>query len=146
MPTYIIKTSNVKLDNFRKNKIAKGITEVHNKITGANLYFAQVVFEENQKNNHFMGGKIVRNKQIFLQGQIRAGRTPLIKNKLIIALRDSITKNSGIKKDNSWVYLLDLVPSQMIEYGEILPQSGKEVNWFKSLPKSLQKKLKKIDK
>ena len=30
----------------------------------------------------------------------------------------------------------------MIEYGEILPQSVKELDWFNSLPKSLQKKLK----
>ena len=34
----------------------------------------------------------------------------------------------------------------MIEYGEILPKSGEEINWFNSLAKSLQKKLKKIDR
>ena len=34
---------------------------------------------------------------------------------------------------------------QMIEYGKILPQSGKEIDWFNSLSKTLQKKLKKID-
>ena len=146
MPTYTIKTSNLRLDKKKKNKIAKGITETHNKITGANLYFAQVIFQENKKDNHYMGGKLVKEKQIFLQGQIRAGRTKSIKNKLIIALRNSIIKNSGIDKDNSWVYLLDLPPEQMIEYGEILPKSGKEINWFKSLSKSLQIKLKKIDK
>ena len=146
MPTYTIKTSNLRLDKKKKNKIAKGITETHNKITGANLYFAQVIFQENKKDNHYMGGKLVKEKQIFLQGQIRAGRTKSIKNKLIIALRNSIIKNCGIDKDNSWVYLLDLPPEQMIEYGEILPKSGKEINWFKSLSKSLQIKLKKIDK
>jgi len=146
MPTYTVKTSNIKLNRIKKNKIAKGITATHNKITGANSYFAQVIFEENEKNSHYMGGKIVKDKQIFLHGQIRAGRTPRTKNKLIIALRNSITKNSGIKKDNTWVYLLDLSPKQMIEYGEILPKSGKEISWFNSLTKSLQIKLKKIDK
>lgn len=146
MPTYIVKSSNVKLDLKKKTKIAKGITEVHNKITGANSYFAQVIFEKNKKNNHYMGGKIIKDKQIFLHGQIRAGRTFKVKNELIIALRNSIIKNSGVKKDNSWVYLLDLEAEQMIEYGEILPKAGKEVHWFKSLSKNLQKKLKKIDK
>ena len=34
----------------------------------------------------------------------------------------------------------------MIEYGEILPKSGNEVKWFNTLTKSLQNKLKKIDK
>tara|TARA_B100001093_G_C26276538_1_gene779203 strand:- start:82 stop:522 length:441 start_codon:yes stop_codon:yes gene_type:complete len=146
MPTYTVKSSNIKLDNKKKKKIAKGITEVHKKITGANSYFVQVLFEKNKINNHYMGGKIVKDKQVFLHGQIRSGRTAVVKKKLIIALRNSLAKNSGIKKDNSWVYLLDLIPEQMIEYGKILPKSGNEVNWFNSLTKSLQNKLKKIDK
>tara|TARA_B100001093_G_scaffold484033_1_gene517100 strand:+ start:190 stop:630 length:441 start_codon:yes stop_codon:yes gene_type:complete len=146
MPTYTVKTSNIKLDKNKKIKIAKGITKVHNKVTGANAFFAQVIFSENEKNNHFMGGKFVKDKQIFLQGQIRAGRSTKIKKKLINNLRDSIIKNSKIKKDNIWVYLMDLDPKQMIEYGEILPQSGKEQNWFNSLPNELQKKLNRLDK
>jgi hypothetical protein len=93
-----------------------------------------------------MGGKTVKDKQVFLHGQIRGGRTAAVKKKLIIALRNSLVKNSGIKKDNSWVYLIDLIPEQMIEYGEILPKSGNEVKWFNTLTKSLQNKLKKIDK
>ena len=39
MPTYILKTSNLKLNVKKKNKIAKEITKEHNKITGANSYF-----------------------------------------------------------------------------------------------------------
>ena len=146
MPTYTVRTSNVKLSSKRKKFIAKGITEAHTQITGANNYFAQVVFEENKTYSHYMGGKVVKDKQIFLYGQIRAGRTSKVKKKLIISLRNSIIKNSGIPKDNTWVYLLDLDPKQMIEYGEILPQSGKEADWFKSLNSLLQNKLKKIGK
>jgi hypothetical protein len=33
----------------------------------------------------------------------------------------------------------------MVEYGEILPKSGKEIAWYNSLSKSLKIKLKKID-
>ena len=146
MPTYTVKTSNLKLDKKKKNKIAREITKAHNNITGANAYFAQVIFSENKKNSHYMGGKIVKDKQVFLHGQIRTGRTAKIKNKLIISLRDSIIKNIKIDKENIWVYLLDLTPKQMIEYGEILPKSGDEINWFNSLPKKLRKKLDKIDR
>ena len=146
MPTYTVKTSNIKLDKKKKNKIAQGITLAHNKITGANSYFAQVIFIDNKKENHFMGGKIIKDKQIFLHGQIRAGRTTKTKNKLIVTLRNTLIKNSGIEKNNVWVYLIEINPKQMIEYGEILPQSGKEDNWFNSLNSSLQKKLKKISK
>ncbi|MDC0903314.1 tautomerase family protein [Pelagibacteraceae bacterium] len=146
MPTYTVKTSNLKLKNSTRNKIAKGITQAHNEITGANSYFAQVIFQENKINSHFMGGKLVKDEQIFLQGQIRAGRSIETKNRLIIALRDTIIKNSKVKKDNVWVYLLDLTPQQMIEYGEVLPKSGDEIKWFNSLSKTLQKKLRKIDR
>ena len=48
MPTYTVRTSNVKLSSKRKKFIAKGITEAHTQITGANNYFAQVLFEENK--------------------------------------------------------------------------------------------------
>ena len=146
MPTYIVRSSNIKFSQKRKNEIAKEITQTHNKITGANSYFAQVIFDNNKQNNHFMGGKIVKDQQIFLYGHIRAGRTNKIKNQLIKTLRNAIIKKSSIKKFNVWVYLLDLPPAQMIEYGEILPKSGKEKKWFNSLSKSLQFKLKNIDK
>jgi hypothetical protein len=34
----------------------------------------------------------------------------------------------------------------MIEYGEILPESGKEIEWYASLSVDLQKKLKDLEK
>ena len=42
--------------------------------------------------------------------------------------------------------LEDLPPNQMIEYGEILPKSGKERSWFNSLPRNLKKRLSKIER
>ena len=79
-----------------------------------------------------MGGKIVTKSEIFIYGHIRSGRTSKIKNKLIKGLREIIEKNTKLGKDNIWVYLLDLKPNQMIEYGEILPKSGGEKKWFKN--------------
>ena len=40
MSTYVVKSSNINLNKNKKNNLAKGITRVHNKITGANSYFA----------------------------------------------------------------------------------------------------------
>jgi hypothetical protein len=42
--------------------------------------------------------------------------------------------------------LEELSPEQMIEYGEILPKSGEEKKWFKSLSVSLRKRLKRLEK
>ena len=64
MPTYTVKYSNFTLTKQKKNKIAKGITSVHEKVTGAKSFFAQVIFVENKKNYHFMGGKSVKKKTI----------------------------------------------------------------------------------
>ena len=144
MPTYTVINSNFSLKSKQKNELAKGITKIHNVVTGANTYFAQVIFNKTKKNNHFMGGKKVREPSIFLLGQIRAGRPKKTKDKLISDLRDIIVKNSKLDQTQVWVYIVDLPPSQMIEYGEVLPESGKEKLWFSKLSKKLKKKLSKI--
>ena len=145
MPTYFVFSSNIKIQKKLKQKLAKKITEAHNKATGANKYFAQVIFNSSKKGDHFMGGKLVSKAEIFIYGHIRSGRTAKIKNKLITGLREIVKKNTSLKKDNIWVYILDLKPKQMIEYGEILPKSGDEKKWFKNLPRKLKERLNKID-
>ena len=146
MPTYTVKYSNFKLSPKQKKFIADGITKTHSKFTGANTFFAQVIFQKNENNSHFMGGKLIKNKEIFLNGQIRVGRTPAIKKNLILGLRKVLIQNTKLKKEFVWIYLEDLPPKQMIEYGEILPKSGEEKKWFNSLSISLKKKLKRLEK
>ena len=144
MPTYTVTNSNFNLSSKQQQKLAEGITKVHNVVTGANTYFAQVIFNKTKKNNHFMGGKKIKEPSLFLLGQIRAGRPKKIKDKLISDLRDTVIKNSKLDETQVWVYIIDLPPSQMIEYGEVLPESGKEKEWFSKLSKKLKKKLSKI--
>ena len=146
MPTYLVKYSNINLSQKQKNSIAYDITKTHSKFTGANTFFAQVIFQKNQKNAHFMGGKLVKTKEVFLNGQIRAGRTSKVKKQLILGLRKILIKNTKLRSDFIWVYLEDLLPDQMIEYGEVLPKSGQEKKWFNSLSPSLRKRLKKMEK
>ena len=145
MPTYTVTYSNTQLSSIQMAKMAEAITNTHNECTGANTYFAQVIFQETPAGNHFMGGKPVDHPQIFLHGQIRAGRSAELKEKLILSMRDSLINSSGLLRDQIWVYIVDLVPAQMIEYGEVLPASGKEGEWFASLPSELQTKLKALE-
>tara|TARA_B100001248_G_scaffold201197_1_gene155416 strand:- start:489 stop:935 length:447 start_codon:yes stop_codon:yes gene_type:complete len=146
MPTYTVKYSNFNLSKKQKNSLAKDISNTHSKYTGANTFFAQVIFQKNEKNSHFMAGKLVKTKEIFLNGQIRAGRTSKVKKQLILGLRRVLIKNTKLERDFVWVYLEDLLPDQMIEYGEVLPKSGQEKRWFNSLKPSLRKRLKKMEK
>ncbi|RPG98563.1 MAG: 4-oxalocrotonate tautomerase [Candidatus Pelagibacter sp. TMED106] len=145
MPTYTVTSSNIKLRTKQKEEIAKGITKVHNLVTGANTYFAQVIFNKSANNDHFMGGKKVKEPQLFLLGQIRAGRSKAVKKRLILNLRDTLKKKSKLDETQIWVYIIDLIPSQMIEYGAVLPKSGGETKWFKKLSPKLKKKLTSIE-
>ena len=146
MPTYTVKYSNFNLSKKQKNSLAKDISNTHSKYTGANTFFAQVIFQKNEKNSHFMAGKLVKTKEIFLNGQIRAGRTSKVKKQLILGLRKILIKNTKLQSDFIWVYLEDLLPDQMIEYGEILPKSGQEKKWFNAISPRLRKRLKKMEK
>jgi phenylpyruvate tautomerase PptA (4-oxalocrotonate tautomerase family) len=141
MPTYTVNYSSIDLTPDQKDRIARSITKTHNSETGANTYFAQVLFNAAPHGNHFIGGRLVTEPQLFLHGQIRAGRTPGVKQKLILGLRDVLVEVSGLDRSQIWVYLVELIPSQMIEYGEILPQSGKESDWFAGLSLRLKEKL-----
>ena len=146
MPTYIVKYSNFNLSQKQKKSIANDISKTHSKFTGANTFFAQVIFQKNEKKSHFMGGKLDKTKEIFLNGQIRSGRTSKVKKQLILGLRKILIKNTNLKKDYVWVYLEDLLPNQMIEYGEVLPKSGHEKKWFNSLTLKLRRRLSKMER
>ena len=146
MPTYTVTNSNFNLSSRQQKKLAEGITKVHNVVTGANTYFAQVIFNKTKKDNHFMGGKKVKEPSLFLLGQIRAGRSKEVKDKLIIDLKDVLVKNLKLDETQVWVYINDLPPSQMIEYGAVLPESGKESEWFNNLSRKLKDKLSKIER
>ena len=146
MPTYTVTNSNFNLTAKRQKDLAQGITKVHNIVTGANTYFAQVIFNKTKKNNHFMGGKKVKEPSLFLLGQIRAGRPKKTKDRLISDLKNILIKKTKLDETQVWVYIIDIPPSQMIEYGAVLPESGKEEQWFKSLSNKLKNKLSKMEK
>ena len=146
MPTYTVTNSNFNISPKQQKNLAEGITKVHNIVTGANTYFAQVIFNKTKKSNHFMGGKRVKEPSLFLLGQIRAGRSKKVKDKLISDLKHVLVKNSKLDETQVWVYINDLPPSQMIEYGAVLPESGKEKQWFENLSIKLKKKLAAIEK
>ena len=146
MPTYTVTNSNFNLSSKQQKNLAEGITKVHNVVTGANTYFAQVIFNKTKTDNHFMGGKKVKEPSLFLLGQIRAGRSKEVKDKLIVDLKDVLIKNSKLDETQVWVYINDLPPSQMIEYGAVLPESGKESEWFNNLSRKLKDKLSKIER
>lgn len=145
MPTYTVTHSSLPLSPEQKDRLAAAITTAHHEATGANRYFAQVIFAGQAAGNHFIGGQLASEPQLFLNGQIRAGRTAEVKKKLIRSLRDALAEYAELARANIWVYITELPPEQMLEYGEVLPQSGQEDAWYAGLSPELREKLSRLD-
>ena len=134
MPTYTVHAPAGRLTDVHRKRIASGITRVHNDATGAQTFFAQVIFLEVQAGHWFVGGASMVGEQIFIHGQIRAGRSSDVKKKLLTGLVDVVCEAASFDRNLTWAYIVDLPPSQMVEYGHMLPEPGTEAEWLAALP------------
>ena len=134
MPTYFVSTAVNRLSAAEKHKIASAITRIHNEVTNAPLFFAQVIFNEIPTGNHFMGGMPASSDDVFIHGLVRAGRSPEQKCDLLVRIVDAVGTATLIPKRYIWAYIADVPSAQMAEYGRILPEPGLENVWLASLP------------
>jgi len=141
MATYSIYYAGISLTTHQKFTIAHSVTKIHAQVTGADAYFAQVIFKHLDQHDCFIGGVLLDESHIFLNGQIRLGRSAQIKKQLLVELEIAIQKASTLASHQIWAYIDDLAPDQMIEYGQILPSVGSEQSWFTTLPVAVQNKL-----
>src|SRR5262249_24650407 len=117
-------------------KIASEITRIHSETTGAPTYFAQVIFTEIAPDCYFVGARPLKGHQVFVNGQIRGGRSTESKGSLIAQITATVAEASNLPKRNIWVYITDLVPRQMVEFGHVLPEAGDEARWAAALPEA----------
>lgn len=136
MPTYTVHAPAGRLTDAHKKRVASEITRVHNQETGAQTFFAQVLFVEVPAGGWFVGGAPLVGEQIFVHGQIRAGRSADVKKKLLSRLLDAVSEAASFNKNLTWGYIVELPPSQMAEYGHILPEPGTEAQWLAALPEA----------
>jgi phenylpyruvate tautomerase PptA (4-oxalocrotonate tautomerase family) len=129
MPTYTVTSVEGALDAPKRAKIAAAITRIHAETTGAPTYFAQVIFTEVAPDRYFVGGSPLKGQQVFVNGQIRGGRSAETKDSLIAQITAAVAEASKLANRNVWVYITDLVPRQMVEFGHVLPEAGDEARW-----------------
>jgi phenylpyruvate tautomerase PptA (4-oxalocrotonate tautomerase family) len=134
MPTYVCTVREGRLSPEQKSRIAAEITRIHCEVTGAPNFFAQVIFEEVKTDNYFMGGKPLVHDQIFVYGRVRAGRSVQDKLKMIKLMAEAVGEAAGVSRTGVWIYIAELPPRQMIEYGYVLPEPGEEQAWANALP------------
>ncbi|WP_342708235.1 4-oxalocrotonate tautomerase family protein [Bradyrhizobium sp. B124] len=122
MPTYCCTSAQGRLSAEQKGRIAGEITRIHAEMTGAPSFFAQVIFSEVTSDNWFMGGVPVAHDHIFVYGHIRSGRAAVDKTRIIRMMADAVAEAANVDSKRAvWVYLKELQPRQMIEFGHVHP-------------------------
>ena len=103
----------------------------------------QVVIDENEQRQRYLNGEPA-DHQIWIRADIRAGRTKEQRQRLMLSIVQAVSETAGVEQSAIWVYLCNLAPDDMVEYGQVLPPPGKEQEWFEWLPPELQRYLTSI--
>jgi len=143
MPTYVCSVPENSVDDRQKAAIAEAISRIHSEETGAPNFFCQIVMEEKKPTDRFLGPSRA-SSQIWIRGDIRGGRTEAQRTRIMLRMVEEVSRITGVKGQDVWVYLCNLSPTDMVEYGHVLPKPGEETAWFDRLPKSLQDYMKKL--
>jgi phenylpyruvate tautomerase PptA (4-oxalocrotonate tautomerase family) len=144
MPTYVCTVTGTHLTDGQKSEMAQEITRAHTRLTSAPHYFAQVFFQAPAPGDHFVGGSPCEARNIFIRGEIRAGRGAEVKGKLLEAIVEAARRITGIGTTGIWVYLNELPPSHMIEFGRVLPEPGTEKEWLNALPAAEREQIRRL--
>jgi phenylpyruvate tautomerase PptA (4-oxalocrotonate tautomerase family) len=147
MPTYFCTSLEGRLTAEQKREIADAITRVHCEVTGAPSFFAQVIFQEVKPGDYFMGGAPLKHDQLFVYGHIRSGRAAVDKSRMITLMAKAVGDAAKVEDRRSvWIYVGELPPRQMIEFGHLLPEAGDEPAWTAALPEADREFMQSIGK
>lgn len=141
MPTYLCYSRPGALTSARRSDLAARLTALHSSTTGAPASFVQVVFRRLDPADHYIGGRPADQRSVWVYGLIRAGRTDEVINRLLTGIRDHVREGAGVPDELIWVYLTQLAPTHMIEFGHVLPAAGEEQAWLDALPPRLRERL-----
>jgi phenylpyruvate tautomerase PptA (4-oxalocrotonate tautomerase family) len=95
MPTYVCTARDGTLTQEQKARIAAEITRVHSDVTGAPRFFVQVLFSDLKVGNQFIGGAQPPSDQVWIRGDIRAGRSEHDKGRLLLGILKWLQSNLG---------------------------------------------------
>src|SRR4029077_10209686 len=140
MPTYVCVVKAGLLNNLQKHRIAAAITRLHGETTGAPTWLVQGGVDEKEQRQRYLSGQPA-DHQIWIRGDIRAGRTSEQRQRLMLGIVQAVSEISGVEESAIWVYLCNLAPDDMAEYGHVLPLPGEEQAWFEALSPELQRYL-----
>jgi len=144
MPTYVCFAAADRLTGEQKARIAAAITTAHSEETLAPRSFVQVVFREFGPGETYIGGEPAPAHQIWIRGDIRAGRTVMQRTGLALRIAREVGDIAASSPGDMWVYLNELLPENMVEFGHVLPLPGEERQWLRGLPSDVRQRLAKL--
>lgn len=141
MPTYAF-TSTRRLDADEKTRLVESVTAIHAKEAAAPRCFVQVIFYAVEEGSMFVGGEPVPAGHVWVNAQIRAGRTKEQKTAILTRVMRETAEVLDVPAASVWVYVSDVPAQSMAEFGAVLPEPGGEDAWFEALPAELRDRLK----
>jgi phenylpyruvate tautomerase PptA (4-oxalocrotonate tautomerase family) len=136
MPTYVCTAAVNRLTADQKQAIAKVLATAHAEETHVPPYIVQVIFNELLPGKHFINGYPVGPDQIWIRGDIRAGRTDAQKTAIVTRMAKLVSEVTLIDPSFFWIYLCDI--TKMIEFGSVMPEPGGEAEWIAAIPKDIK--------
>ncbi|WP_020176655.1 tautomerase family protein [Methyloferula stellata] len=146
MPTYVCFSLAGQLSAEQKHRMAEELTAAHSEEMHAPRYLVQVVFQSLPAGDCFIGGQPAPSGQIWIRADVRAGRTGEQKLRLTRRIATAAAQIAGCTLDDLWVYLNELPPENMIEFGHVLPVPGHENEWLNGLSSPLRERLTGLEK
>ncbi len=140
MPTYAFTTARA-LTPAQRGALVQSVTEIHAVEATAPRYFVQVVFHRVEPGSIFIGGEPASPDHVWVRADIRSGRTPAQKSKMLRRIMAETSEILGISEQAVWVYISDIAAHGVLEFGNVLPEPGGEPAWLASLPADLREKL-----
>jgi phenylpyruvate tautomerase PptA (4-oxalocrotonate tautomerase family) len=144
MPTYVCRAPVGLLSDRSKAELAMAITKIHADVTGDRGIFVQVIFRGIGPGDCYVGGKPLSSTHCFIQGHIREGWSAVVRAELITGILPAACDILGVPRYAVWVYLSELPPRAMSEFGHILPKPGDEEAWLGHLPEEDRRRLESL--
>lgn len=128
MPVYSL-TSNKKISDANKQKLADLFTDTHCSIMIAPEQFVHVIFSD--------GIPITGNKSLYIHANVRLGRAQNQIDRLCETLTRECAKILQVKEDKIHINLLEIPGKWAMEGGHVMPDPGEEDEWMEKVTKAL---------
>jgi len=133
MPVYQFGTIGIQLEEEQRDRLAKGITEIHSSETNAPEPFIRVIFLPIPAGFGYTAGEVATS--VIVNGGIRAGRSDATRHAIMKRIHDLVLEVIDVPPGKVVVSTMDLPSQWLMEAGLVMPQPNPEDEqaWFERL-------------